>query len=98
MKTATLPAVRVEPETRAFIESVLNEGESLSTFIEDCTKRQAIWRKEDQVFHARAIQSSKLVKAGKMSTYSLEHVMAGLRNITMKSKRAKLADKPATNA
>jgi hypothetical protein len=34
MKTATIPSVRVEPEFRAEVESVLAEGESLSEFVE----------------------------------------------------------------
>jgi hypothetical protein len=98
MKTATLPAVRVEPETRALIESVLNEGESLSTFIENSAKRQATWRKEDGVFYARASRSSVLVKEGKMRVYSLDEVMAGLRDITAKRKRDKTLTKQTTSA
>ncbi|WP_327372758.1 YlcI/YnfO family protein [Caballeronia arationis] len=34
MKTATFPAVRVEPELREAAESVLSDGESLSAFVE----------------------------------------------------------------
>lgn len=45
VKTATLPAVRVSFETRALIESVLKDGESLSAFIEENAKRQATWRR-----------------------------------------------------
>ncbi len=98
MKTATLPAVRVSPETRALIESVLKEGESLSTFIEDSAKRQASWRKEDEAFYARALRSSELVKAGKMRTYSLDEVMKGLEDITLKKKRAKAATNQTASA
>ncbi len=98
MKTATLPAVRVSPETRALIESVLKDGESLSTFIEESAKRQASWRKEDEAFYARAVRSSELVKAGKMRTYSLDEVMKGLRDMTAQKKRAKSATKQTTSA
>ena len=35
MKTATIPSVRVEPEFRAEVESVLVEGETLSEFVYD---------------------------------------------------------------
>ena len=98
MKTATLPAVRVSPETRTLIESVLKEGESLSTFIEDSAKRQASWRKEDEAFYARALHSSELVKAGKMRTYSLDEVMRGLEGITLKKKRANTATKQTVKA
>ncbi len=98
MKTATLPAVRVSPETRALIESVLKDGESLSTFIEDSAKRQASWRKEDEAFYARAVRSSELVKAGEMRTYSMDEVMKGLKDITAQKKRAKTAAKKITHA
>lgn len=98
MRTATLPAVRVSPETRALIESVLKEGESLSTFIEDSAKRQASWRKEDEAFYARAQRSSELVKDGKMRTSSLDEVMKGLKVITAKKKRAVAAAKQTTSA
>lgn len=98
MKTATLPAVRVSPETRALIESVLKEGESMSTFIEDSAKRQASWRKEDEAFYARALASSELVKTGKMRTYSLDEVMKGLNDITAKKKRTKSAKKQTASA
>ncbi|MES2362751.1 MAG: YlcI/YnfO family protein [Pseudomonadota bacterium] len=93
MKTATLPAVRVSPETRKLIESVLKEGETLSTFIEDSATRQASWRKDDAEFYARALRTSALVKAGKMRTHTLDEVMLGLRNITEAKKRTKAAAK-----
>ncbi|MCF8383798.1 MAG: prevent-host-death protein [Chlorobium sp.] len=34
MKSASLPSLRVEPELRKAVEAVLQEGETLSTFIE----------------------------------------------------------------
>jgi len=98
MKTSTLPAVRVTPETRALIESVLKDGESLSTFIEDSAKRQASWRKEDEEFCARAVRSSELVKVGKMCTYSMDEVMKGLEDITAQKKRSKTTAKQTTSA
>ena len=98
MKTSTLPVVRVSPETRALIESVLKEGESLSTFIEESATRQASWRKEDEAFYARAARASELVKAGKMRTYSLDDVMKGLQDITNQKKQAKSAKKQSAPA
>lgn len=93
MKTATLPAVRVSPETRSLIESVLKEGETLSTFIEESAKRQAGWRKEDEVFYAGALRASALVKAGKMRTHTQEEVMASLRSTIEEKKRDKVPAK-----
>ena len=34
MKTATIPAVRVEPQLREEVESLLGEGETVSEFVE----------------------------------------------------------------
>ena len=45
MKTASLPSLRVDPQLRRDTESVLNEGESLSQFIEEAVRGQVPWRK-----------------------------------------------------
>ena len=79
MKTATLPAVRVAPEVRELVESVLKEGESLSTFIEETVKKHAQWRKEDEAFYAEAARRSALLRAGKMKTITAEESIRRLR-------------------
>lgn len=57
MKTATIPSVRVEPEFRAEVESVLAEGESLSEFVE-ASVRASVERRRVQVeFVARGLSS-----------------------------------------
>ena len=38
MKTATLPSLRVEPELRDAAESVLQAGETLSSFVETAVR------------------------------------------------------------
>jgi hypothetical protein len=38
MKSATFPSVRVEPELRAAAEDVLQDGESLSGFVEQAIR------------------------------------------------------------
>ncbi|WP_422392603.1 YlcI/YnfO family protein [Mycetohabitans rhizoxinica] len=38
MKTATLPALRVEPTLRHAVEDVLNENETLSAFMESALR------------------------------------------------------------
>lgn len=86
MRTATLPAVRVSPDTRNLIESVLREGESLSTFIEQTAKQQAMRRKEDDAFYAEALRRSALVKAGKMKTISADESIRRLREQLAKKK------------
>ncbi len=54
MKTATLPAVRVEPALRNAAEAVLDEGESLSDFVAKCVRDGVAWRRTQDAFLARA--------------------------------------------
>jgi hypothetical protein len=86
MRTATLPAVRVSPDTRSLIESVLREGESLSTFIEQTAKQIAMQRKEDAAFYARGLAAAKRVDEGG-TTYTLDEVMTSLREMSAKKRR-----------
>lgn len=86
MRTATLPAVRVSPDTRSLIESVLKEGESLSTFIEQTAKKQALQRKEDEAFYARALAAAQRIDEGG-KTYTLDEVMVSLRETSAKKQR-----------
>jgi predicted transcriptional regulator len=77
MKTAALPAVRVEPELRERIEVVLREGESLSAFVEAAV-RDSIQRRVDQAeFVARGLRSIDAAKAGE-PTVSVAQVMRKL--------------------
>jgi hypothetical protein len=93
MRTATLPAVRVSPDTRALIESVLKKGETLSTFIEETVTKHAAWRKEDEAFHARAALASKrLTEGGKF--FTAEESIARLRAQVQRA-RDKLTTEPS---
>ncbi len=53
MKTALIPQVRVEPELRDELESVLREGESLSEFVEASVRGALEFRRVETSFHAR---------------------------------------------
>lgn len=53
MKTAQLPPVRVTPDVRHQIESVLRDGESLSQFVEQAAVEAARRRKAQMEFVAR---------------------------------------------
>lgn len=44
MKTATIPALRVEPKLRDAVEEVLAEGETLSSFVEKALKANILRR------------------------------------------------------
>ena len=57
MKTATIPSVRVEPEFRAEVESVLAEGESLSEFVEASVRAGVERRRVQAEFIARGLRS-----------------------------------------
>ena len=85
MKTATLPAVRVAPQVRELIESVLHEGESLSTFIEDAARTHAQWRKEDEAFHTRAAKAAQNLRDGG-KFYTAEESIARLRALVQRAR------------
>lgn len=57
MKTATFPSLRVEPELREAAESVLEEGESLSSFIEASVRETIERRRTRAEFIARGLAS-----------------------------------------
>lgn len=57
MKTAALPAIRVHPDVRAELESVLREGETLSAFVETAVRDAARVRREQAAFIARGLQA-----------------------------------------
>lgn len=57
MKTASIPSLRVEPDLRRAVESVLHEGESLSSFVEQSLRAQIAQRRARQTFVARGLAS-----------------------------------------
>ena len=58
MKTAVIPQVRVEPELRAELESVLEQGETLTDFVEASVRSAIAFRRVQTEFHARAKAAS----------------------------------------
>lgn len=57
MKTASLPSLRVEPELREAAQSVLQEGETLSGFIETSVRETIERRRTRAEFAARGMIS-----------------------------------------
>jgi len=57
MKTATIPSVRVEPELRAEVESLLSEGETVSEFVEASVRATVLRRRNQAEFIARGLHS-----------------------------------------
>ena len=58
MKTATIPSVRVEPELRAEVESLLGEGETDSEFVEASVRATVMRRRNQAEFVARGLRSA----------------------------------------
>lgn len=67
MKTATLPPIRVAPDFRLELEGVLEEGESLSQFVENAVRATVTQRKTQAEFISRgmtAIEATTRAGAG----------------------------------
>ena len=62
MKTATFPAVRVNPELRQAAEEILQEGETLSSFVEQSIRENVERRQFQQAFIARGLRSRDEVR------------------------------------
>jgi len=93
MKTATLPALRVTPKLRDELESVLREGESLSSFIEAAVRDRVEWRRTQKEFIEAGLAEEK--RANEADDYiSAEEVIAEMDAIIARvSKRKKRAGK-----
>ena len=85
MKTASLPSLRVDPELRAAAESVLEEGETLSAFLESAVRRQISFRKTQAEFIARGLAAREDAKRTGVY-YSADEVHAELRAMLGKKK------------
>ena len=57
MKTAILPSVRVDPELRESVESLLEAGVTLSGFVENAVRQTVLRRQNQAEFVARALMS-----------------------------------------
>ncbi|WP_295680890.1 YlcI/YnfO family protein [uncultured Nevskia sp.] len=86
MKTATIPSLRVTPELRAAAESVLRDGESLSSLVEDALLQQVERRRTQQAFIARGLTARD--EARSTGDYaSKDDVLASLDAILEQSRR-----------
>lgn len=85
MKTATIPALRVEPALREAAESVLAENETLSSFVEESLRANIEKRKHNQAFIARGLISRD--KAKQTQRYhSADKVLADLTKMLEQAK------------
>jgi hypothetical protein len=76
-RSATLPPIRVTPETKASLEAVLREGESLTQFIENAVSREAAFRAEQDAAVARAKKALRLAEKG-VGLVTAEKFLAGM--------------------
>lgn len=91
MKTTIIPQIRVEPKLRADVESVLNEGETLSEFVEATVRRAVEFRRMQMAFQARADAAWKrFQKSGKGRP--AEEVVAELQS-RLDAQRRELQDR-----
>ena len=59
MKSAVIPQIRVEPELRAALESVLRQGETVTEFVDVSVRNAIAFRRVQTEFHARAQAASE---------------------------------------
>jgi predicted transcriptional regulator len=85
MKTASLPSLRVDPELRAGAESVLQDGETLSSFIETAVRDEIRARRVNAEFIARGLASREEAKASG-EYYQAEDVMHELEDMLAAAK------------
>lgn len=64
MKTATLPPIRVAPDFKLDLEGVLEQGESLSQFVENAVRTTVIRRKTQAEFIKRGMAAIEATKKG----------------------------------
>ena len=88
MKTATFPSLRVAPDFRKAAEEVLQEGESLSSFVEESIRDNITRRQLQSEFLARGLNSREL--AQKTGSYvSADAVLGRLGKMLASAKAGK---------
>jgi predicted transcriptional regulator len=88
MKTATFPSLRVEPELRRAAEQVLQEGESLSSFVEQSIRESVERRQAQREFVARGLRSrTQAQRTGKY--VSSEAVIGRLEGMLARAKTSR---------
>jgi hypothetical protein len=94
MKSTQLPPVRVEPSVRQEIESCLEDGETLSQFIEKAAVGAARARLAQQAFLergraslAKAARSGEFYPAAEVLDSMRERLSARMKEMEKKSRR-----------
>lgn len=86
MKTASIPSLRVAPDLRRAAESVLQEGETISSFVEQSLRANIARRQLQQEFVARGLASRNEARhTGEY--YPAEDVLHGLDDMLARAKK-----------
>ena len=93
-RSSTFPPIRVAPETKASVEAVLREGESLTQFIESAVRREAEFRAEQDAAVARAKKALRSADKG-VGLMTAEDFLAGM---TQRAKAAQQRIREAATA
>lgn len=91
MKTATMPALRVEPALRKAAEEMLRPGETLSAFVEESLRRNVELRRAQQEFIARGLASRDAARES--GEYVAAEEVLGKLSAKLKQAQSKLASK-----
>ncbi|MBB5865677.1 hypothetical protein GGR61_003330 [Xanthomonas arboricola] len=86
MKSASLPSLRVDPALREAAEAVLQEGETLSSFVEHSVRAQVQQRQQQEAFIARGLASRDSAKASNRYI-DAKDVLAGLQSQLDKARK-----------
>lgn len=87
MKTATLPSLRVDPKLRDAAEKVLENGETLSAFVEASVRDNIRRRTLQKEFIARGLRArDHAEQTGEY--YTSDEVMAELDGIVDRAERS----------
>jgi len=85
MKTSSMPSLRVDPELRHDAESVLREGETLSSFMEQALRSSIQSRRVQKEFIARGLASRD--EAKRTSEYfAAEDVLSEMEDMLSQAK------------
>jgi hypothetical protein len=88
MKNASFPSLRVTPEFREAAEQVLQEGESLSSFVEASIRENIARRQLQGEFVARGLASREDARATGSYT-SADAVVGRLEKMLASAKKAR---------
>ncbi|AMV07420.1 YlcI/YnfO family protein [Xanthomonas citri] len=86
MKSASLPSLRVDPALREAAEAVLQEGETLSSFVEHSVRAQVQQRQQQEAFIVRGLASRDSAKASG-HYIDAKDVLAGLQSQLDKARK-----------